>query len=74
MQYLANRAQKAHKSDMIRGVFLLLLIADAAPALADDSIQVPEPGNLGLLALAVIGLVIGRRASRQPPHDDSGDA
>lgn len=59
---------------MIRGLFFILLLADAAPALAGASIQVPEPGNIGLLALAVIGLIVGRNASRRPPHDGSDDA
>jgi hypothetical protein len=51
---------------MIRMVSLLVIIGTATPALAFASVAVPEPGEFGLFALGVIGLVIGRRASRRP--------
>ncbi len=41
----------------------------AMPALAQGSISVPEPSNLALLALGVIGVVVGRQGSRKPPKD-----
>ena len=33
-----------------------------------DPIQVPEPGDAALFAIAVVGLILGRQASRRPPH------
>ncbi|WP_293881585.1 hypothetical protein [Sphingomonas sp.] len=52
---------------MTRMVALMVMIGTAAPALAMASIVVPEPGEFGLFALGVVGLMIGRRASRRRP-------
>jgi hypothetical protein len=51
---------------MTRLVSFLIILCVAAPALAQSSIAVPEPGEFGLFALGVIGLMIGRHASRRP--------
>lgn len=52
----------------------LLLIPIAAPAQAMDiarSIaQVPEPSNLGLFALGLAGVLIGRRAAMRKNRDE----
>lgn len=39
----------------------------AMPAFAQSVTSVPEPSNLALLALGVIGVVLGRQGSRKPP-------
>jgi len=41
----------------------------AAPVSAASSVALPEPGTLTLLTLGIIGVVIGRHASRKPPED-----
>ncbi len=41
----------------------------AAPALAQGMASVPEPSNLALLAIGVIGVVLGRQGSRKPPAE-----
>lgn len=41
----------------------------ATPALAQTSMNVPEPSAAVLFALGVVGLLVGRRAAR-PPMDD----
>jgi hypothetical protein len=51
---------------MINMVSLLVIISTSTPALALSSVAVPEPGEFGLFTLGVIGLMIGRRASRRP--------
>jgi len=44
--------------------FLLSTLA-AAPALAQSSIQIPEPSDVALFVAGVVGLIIGRRSSRR---------
>ena len=63
---------------MHRGMFfiaLAALIASVAPAMAQTSVPIPEPTDLTLFTLAVIGLIIGRRSSRaRPKRDDDEQA
>jgi len=41
-----------------------------SPALAAGNAPVPEPNMVSVLALAIAGVLIGRRlASRKPPRD-----
>ena len=42
----------------------------ATPALAQGSTAIPEPTDLALFGLGVLGLILGRRgARRKPPRD-----
>jgi uncharacterized membrane protein YfcA len=49
----------------------VIFFATTAPVMAQGLVrQVPEPGVVGLLALAAAGVIIGRRmAYRKPPQD-----
>lgn len=55
--------------------FLFLLVF-AAPALANTGggMAIPEPSDVGLFVLAVVGLILGRSLSRRPPPDDNNGA
>jgi hypothetical protein len=59
---------------MIRGYSLAALLMMSAPAVAQGSIKIPEPTDIALFGLAVAGLIVGRRSSKAPPHDDNNDA
>jgi hypothetical protein len=59
---------------MIRGYSLVALLLMSSAASAQGSIAVPEPTDIVLFGLAVAGLIIGRRSSKTPPHDDNEDA
>jgi hypothetical protein len=50
---------------MTRMVSALFIILAATPALAMSGVAIPEPGEYGLFVLGVVGLMIGRRASRR---------
>ena len=41
----------------------------ASPVWASSGVQIPEPTDLTLLALALAGLIIGRRGAKRPPQD-----
>lgn len=41
----------------------------ASPAAAADWIAIPEPGDPWLFALGVVGLLVGRHASRKKPPE-----
>ena len=47
------------------GAVLVLLACTAAPALAAplDSVNIPEPASMGLIASGLIGLLLARRAA-----------
>jgi hypothetical protein len=54
-----------------RFVVLALTVLMAAPAVAQSaSVQIPEPGDAALFVVAVVGLIIGRQASRHAPKRD----
>ncbi|MBD3729512.1 MAG: PEP-CTERM sorting domain-containing protein [Sphingomonadales bacterium] len=48
-----------------------MLILLASPAYAAGGVAVPEPSNLGLFLLGVIGVILGRRGARRrrPPDE-----
>ena len=49
----------------------VLTLSMAAPALAQSGgIQIPEPGDAALFVVAVVGLIVGRHASRRAPKRD----
>lgn len=41
----------------------------AQPALASSGASIPDPSNLALFAIGVLGLIVGRQGSRNPPSD-----
>jgi hypothetical protein len=41
----------------------------ASPAAAAGGIDIPEPGDPWLFALGVVGLLVGRHASREKPPE-----
>ena len=57
---------------MFTPVIVSALIAlSASPALASGgSIQIPEPGDAALFVVAVVGLIVGRHASRRAPRQN----
>lgn len=62
--------------DLIRGrspltvlAFGTGLLCMAEPAIANAGFTIPDPSNLALFAIGVLGLIIGRRGARRPPPD-----
>jgi hypothetical protein len=53
----------------MRWVGFLVMVLVAAPALANTGTAIPEPSDIGLFALAVAGLILGRSISKRPPVD-----
>ena len=59
---------------MIRGYSFLIVLMMSSPAFAQSSVKIPEPTDIALFALAIAGLIVGRRSSKAPPYDDNNDA
>ena len=49
---------------------LLMLLLVPTPAHAWSGIQIPEPSNLALFALGLVGVAVGRRLSRHRRQPD----
>jgi VIT1/CCC1 family predicted Fe2+/Mn2+ transporter len=47
---------------------LLALMAEAL-AFASNGVSIPDPSAATLLALGVVGLIVGRQSGRRPPKD-----
>jgi hypothetical protein len=47
----------------------LMATLAASPAAAAGGIDLPEPGDPWLFALGVVGLLVGRHASRKKPPE-----
>lgn len=46
-----------------------LCLGAAAPAMAGSGIQIPEPTDVTLIAIALAGLIYGRRNGKRPPEE-----
>lgn len=53
----------------------VLTLSMAVPAIAQSGgVQIPEPGDAALFVVAVVGLIVGRHASRRATtRDDAPD-
>ncbi len=53
-------------------LLILALIFVAAPAAAGEGngIQIPEPSNMALMAMGLVGLIVGRHAARSKRSRD----
>jgi len=58
----------------MRWAGFLMMLNLAAPALANTGTAIPEPSDIGLFALAVAGLILGRSFSKRPPADPPSDS
>jgi hypothetical protein len=48
-----------------------LFLMMASPALAQHGgIGIPQPGDAALFVVAIVGLIVGRHASRHAPSND----
>jgi hypothetical protein len=54
-----------------RLILAAMMLASATPAWASDHASVPEGSQLMLFALALLGVIVGRRASARKPGEDS---
>jgi hypothetical protein len=46
------------------------MLLAAAPAHAEGAAQVSEPSQLALVALGILGVIVGRNAAKRRNHDD----
>jgi hypothetical protein len=58
---------------LARLLLVLVALASAAPAWAEDSTAVPEGSHATLFALGLLGVIIGRRASMNAHKRGRGD-
>lgn len=56
--------------DGVNRAFVILVLLAAAPAHAQGAAQVSEPSQLALVALGVLGVLVGRKAAKRRNHDD----
>ena len=56
---------------MRTGLTLLAIAFLTVPAQAWNGVQIPEPSNMALFGLGVLGVLVGRRAARRrKPRED----
>jgi hypothetical protein len=48
---------------------LCLGLAISSPSLAQAVVEIPEPTDMSLLALAVAGLIVGRQVAKRGKND-----
>lgn len=48
-----------------------LMLISAAPAAAQNGIEVSEPSSMALFALSVLGVLVGRQAAKRRADDDT---
>ncbi len=53
----------------MRAAFGAAVLFSASPALAASAESIPEPSNIALFGLGMIGLILGRRGGRRKPRD-----
>jgi hypothetical protein len=54
----------------VNRVFVTIALLAAAPAHAQGAAQVSEPSQLALVALGVLGVIVGRNAAKRRNRDD----
>lgn len=47
----------------------VVCLSSASPALASNGVTIPEPTDIALFAMGVMGLVIGRYGAKKRPRD-----
>lgn len=53
-------------------IFAILLLAlNASPLAASEGTAVPEPSNLAIFALGVLGVLVGRQAAKRRADDEA---
>jgi hypothetical protein len=54
----------------MKRLFVIFLALAAAPAQAQGAAQISEPSQLALVALGVLGVIVGRNAAKRRNRDD----
>jgi hypothetical protein len=55
---------------LVNRAFAIFALIASAPAHAQGAAQVSEPSQLALVALGILGVIIGRSAAKRRNHDD----
>ncbi len=58
---------------MTRLTALAVLLLAAAPAYAEGAAQVSEPSQLALVALGILGVIVGRNAAKRRKSTTTSD-
>jgi hypothetical protein len=67
---IAQLHKRVCANRVTRFAALLVLLLSAAPAHAEGAAQVSEPSQLALVALGVLGVIVGRNAAKRRKNDD----
>lgn len=57
----------------MRAAALFLIAMPTGAWAADSGTAIPEPSNLALFALGVLGVIVGRQAAKRRAGDDEAD-